>query len=60
MADDTEVTYLISEYYSREHARGVRWDDPAFGIVWPESPRIISARDRSYPDFDRRRAEGSA
>jgi dTDP-4-dehydrorhamnose 3,5-epimerase-like enzyme len=32
----------------------VRWDDPAFGIVWPEPPasgRVISERDAAYPDF---------
>src|SRR5262249_11274155 len=33
--DDTEVLYQISEFYSPEHSRGVRWDDPAFGIAWP-------------------------
>ena len=52
LADDTEVHYQMSEFYDPESARGVRWDDPAFGIVWPAAPdRIISARDRSYPDF---------
>jgi dTDP-4-dehydrorhamnose 3,5-epimerase len=32
----------------------VRWDDPAFGIVWPFQPICISDRDRSHPDFDPR------
>jgi dTDP-4-dehydrorhamnose 3,5-epimerase len=50
--DDTEVSYQISEFYSPEHARGVRWDDPAFGIDWPLEVRVISERDRRYPDFD--------
>ena len=48
---DTEVLYQISEFYSPEHARGVRWDDPAFGISWPDDERTIADRDRSYPDF---------
>lgn len=48
---DTEVFYQISEFYSPEHSRGVRWDDPAFGIQWPEDERTISDRDRNYPDF---------
>jgi dTDP-4-dehydrorhamnose 3,5-epimerase len=47
----TEVFYQISEFYSPEHGRGVRWDDPAFGIRWPEDERTIVERDRSYPDF---------
>jgi len=53
LADDTEVSYLISQYYTPSHYRGVRWDDPAFGIDWPEAgPLIIHDRDRTYPDFD--------
>jgi dTDP-4-dehydrorhamnose 3,5-epimerase len=51
MDDNTEILYLISEFYSPEHSRGVRWDDPAFGIDWPIAPTTMSLRDRSYPDF---------
>jgi len=51
MEDDTEIFYQMSEFYAPECAGGVRWDDPVFGIVWPEKIRIISERDRSYPDF---------
>lgn len=51
LEDDTEVFYQMSEFYAPDHARGVRWDDRAFGIRWPEAERTISARDRSYPDF---------
>lgn len=51
LEDNTEVFYQISEFYSREHERGVRWNDPAFGIQWPLPPYTISDRDRSYPAF---------
>lgn len=51
LEDATEVFYQISQVYSPESARGVRWDDPAFRIVWPEKVEVISERDRSYPDF---------
>jgi dTDP-4-dehydrorhamnose 3,5-epimerase len=52
LEDASEVMYLISEFYSPEHGRGVRWDDPAFGIEWPAAvARYMSERDRSYPDF---------
>jgi dTDP-4-dehydrorhamnose 3,5-epimerase-like enzyme len=51
LADDTEVFYQMSRYYSPESSRGVRWDDPAFGIIWPEDTRMINARDRQYPNF---------
>jgi len=51
LADETEVFYQMSEFYSPESARGVRWNDPAFQIAWPEKAEVISERDRSYPDF---------
>lgn len=51
LTDDVEVLYLVSEYYTPSHYRGVRWDDPAFGIEWPLAPVKMHARDRSYPDF---------
>ncbi len=51
LEDHTEVFYQMSEFYYVECARGVRWNDPAFGIVWPAAERIISAQDLGYPDF---------
>ncbi len=51
LADGTEVFYQMSEFYAPDHARGVRWNDPAFGIEWPADERIISERDCCYPDF---------
>jgi len=51
LEDNSEVLYQMSVPYSAKQARGVRWDDPAFGIAWPDGARIIHERDRSYPDF---------
>ena len=51
LEDDTEVFYQMSQMFSAEHARGVRWNDPALGIEWPADERIITERDRNYPDF---------
>jgi len=51
LADNTEVFYQMSQFYSAEHARGVRWNDRAFGIHWPDADRIILERDQSYSDF---------
>jgi len=51
LVDGCEVHYQMSEYYAPEAARGARFDDPAFGIVWPEPVRVVSARDRAWPDF---------
>jgi dTDP-4-dehydrorhamnose 3,5-epimerase len=53
LAADTEVAYQISSAYVPQAARGVRWDDPAFGIDWPSPPVVISERDRTFPDFVR-------
>jgi len=47
---DTDVLYQIAPAYRPGHEAGVRWDDPAFGIDWPELPQLISERDASYPD----------
>lgn len=49
LADDTEVFYMISAAYAPQSAQGIRYDDPAFGIAWPEPVRVVSERDRTYP-----------
>jgi dTDP-4-dehydrorhamnose 3,5-epimerase len=51
LQDDSEVFYQMSAFYDASAARGVRWNDPAFGIEWPSGEPVISARDASYPDF---------
>ncbi|MBA3402944.1 MAG: dTDP-4-dehydrorhamnose 3,5-epimerase [Actinobacteria bacterium] len=51
LADDVEVSYQISAPYVPDSARGVRFDDPAFGIEWPAEVLVINERDRSYPDY---------
>lgn len=51
LADETEVLYQINEFYHPELSRAVRWDDPAFGIEWPDGPRILSERDGQVPDY---------
>lgn len=51
LSDDVEVLYLVSAYYRPSHSRGVRWNDPAFGIEWPLDPVKMHERDAGYPDF---------
>ncbi len=52
LADDTEVFYMVSSPYAPDAYRGVRWDDPAFRIEWPDAGALIlNERDRTYPDF---------
>ena len=51
LKDHTELSYQMSQFYVPDSARGVRWDDPAFGIQWPIAVTIISDRDKNYPNF---------
>lgn len=53
LADATTVTYHIDTFYQPDHSAGVRWDDPAFGIDWPDcGDRVMSDKDRDWADFD--------
>jgi dTDP-4-dehydrorhamnose 3,5-epimerase len=51
LINDTEIFYQMSGMYSTDAARGVRWNDSAFGINIPLAVSVISDRDREYPDF---------
>jgi dTDP-4-dehydrorhamnose 3,5-epimerase len=56
LVDETEVLYAMDAPYVADAARGVRWDDPAFAIEWPDPPasgRVLSERDRTWPLVDR-------
>jgi dTDP-4-dehydrorhamnose 3,5-epimerase len=49
---NTEIFYQVSQFYAQEFEGGVRWDDPACGIEWPQTDNIIvSEKDRGWPDF---------
>lgn len=51
LEDNTEVSYQMSEFYAPGYGRGIRWNDPAFGIQWPADVQVISERDQNHPDF---------
>jgi dTDP-4-dehydrorhamnose 3,5-epimerase len=49
----TEAFYQVSAAYAPAFEGGVRWDDPAFGIEWPDAPaRTLSEKDRAWPDYE--------
>jgi dTDP-4-dehydrorhamnose 3,5-epimerase len=51
LEDDTDILYQMGRAFVDGHARGVRWNDPAFAIAWPSVPAVISARDTAYADW---------
>ena len=51
LEDDCDVLYQIDRIYRPGFDTGMRWDDPAFGIVWPAQPQVIHPRDAAFPDF---------
>jgi dTDP-4-dehydrorhamnose 3,5-epimerase len=51
LTDDTDVEYQMSEFFQPGSASGFRYDDPSFGIVWPQSVQVISEQDLNWPDF---------
>jgi dTDP-4-dehydrorhamnose 3,5-epimerase len=51
LADNTELFYQMAEFYRPESTSGVRWDDPAFGIIWPIEEVLISSRDKAHKLF---------
>jgi dTDP-4-dehydrorhamnose 3,5-epimerase len=52
LVDRSEVSYMMTGFYDPQHGQGFRWNDPAFGIRWPEPRSVhIIARDAQYADF---------
>ncbi len=51
LEDESDLLYLMSEPYDPDAARGVRWDDPTFGIAWPRVPEVMAPRDAAYALF---------
>src|SRR5215472_18185543 len=52
LEDNTEAFYFVDEFYSPEHERGVRYNDPKFALHWPMAPTVISEKDMGHRDFD--------
>lgn len=54
LVPDTEVIYKVTNHYSPEHDKGIRWNDPTLGITWPVDLEnaIVSAKDKVLPTLD--------
>lgn len=51
LVPDSEILYMVSSKYSPENERGIRWNDPRFGIEWPMQPLVMSERDKNLQDY---------
>ncbi len=51
LTDDSEVLYLVTQFYTPDHEAGIRWNDPSIGIRWPIPDPILSPKDAAHPDF---------
>ena len=52
LKNDTEIFYMVSQFYEPNFERGIRWDDPTFNIDWPDIPdMVISDKDKCWPDY---------
>jgi dTDP-4-dehydrorhamnose 3,5-epimerase len=48
LSESADVLYKTTDYYSPDHDRSLRWDDPQISIEWPLLPGvspIISSKD---------------
>jgi dTDP-4-dehydrorhamnose 3,5-epimerase len=52
LTNDSEIFYQMSEFYAPEAARGIRWNDPTFGITWSLPVSVISDKDSALPEYD--------
>ena len=52
LEDNTEVTYLVTQFYTPGAEAGIRFDDKMFNIQWPLNVTVISEKDKSHPDFN--------
>ncbi len=51
LKNNTEIFYMVSQFYTPEAEGGVRFNDPAFAITWPTKFNIISEKDKSWENF---------
>ena len=51
LTEESEVFYLVTEFYAPGSERGIRWNDPRFGIRWPLPDPVLSPKDAAHPDY---------
>lgn len=51
LEDETDLVYQTSQFYAKEAAKGVRYNDPTFAIAWPLPVSVVSSGDANWPDY---------
>lgn len=51
LEDDTLFQYKCTNVYSKEHERGILWNDPSLGIAWGIENPIVAEKDKNFPLF---------
>jgi dTDP-4-dehydrorhamnose 3,5-epimerase len=54
LTKNSEISYLVSEFYSPGKEKGIRWNDPYFKIDWPSKDPFLSQKDADYKNFENR------
>lgn len=52
LEDNSSMLYYMYEFFREGAYSGFRFNDPAFGFKWPFEPKVISDKDKNYPNFD--------
>tara|TARA_Y100001958_G_scaffold30445_1_gene19586 strand:+ start:3181 stop:3735 length:555 start_codon:yes stop_codon:yes gene_type:complete len=52
LTDNSEIIYLVSEFYSQKNESALRWNDPFHGIKWPIKPEVVSEKDSIVSDWN--------
>jgi len=51
LTDDSEVLYMVTQFYAPDHEAAIRWNDPRFAIRWPIADVVLSPKDAAHPDY---------
>ncbi len=52
LKENSEALYFVSAYFNQNSERGLRWNDPSINVKWPFEPIEISAKDKSWENYD--------
>ena len=51
LTPNTEILYLVSDFYTPSAEQTLLWNDPTISIAWPITPTVISEKDQHGTPF---------